>query len=141
MKDTNHMDEKPSVYDYFYYDYRIINCLCELEYIKNLFNRFNSNIGEGYCGYLYLLELSIMNIINRLELIVGDRDVFELIRWGDVTINNDDFKKIIQSHPEGEYIIFLNSIRRSFSKLRFDKRYNEREIIPKLYELKNRLGV
>lgn len=62
-EDELNTKEWPSSYDHFFYDYWIANGLCKLNNIKKFFKKYAIDVKDVYYGYLFLIELVIINII------------------------------------------------------------------------------
>jgi len=139
MNDEFTKEKLPSLYDFFYYDYWIVNNLCELDSIKKVININEYELKNVYCGFLYLFELVLINLINHMENLIEDVDISDLIHWGEVSNVNENIVKTIESHPEVENILSLLKIRRKLSKQRFSEKYNEEEIINLLVDSKELL--
>lgn len=129
MNDEFTKEELPSFYDFFYYDSWIINNLCELDPIKKFLNTNEYELKNVYCGFLYLFELALISLINHIENLIEDVDISDLIHWGEVSNDNENIVKTIESHPEVKNILSLLKIRRKLSIQRFGEKYNEEEII------------
>jgi len=139
MKGKNLDEDWPSLYDAFYMDYWIANKLCELNSIRKIFRKYKIDLKKVYYGYLYLLELVIISLVNHVEDLIEDRDISELIHWGSVSTKNKELRELIKSHSEVKYIISLLSIRKELSSQR-RKTYDENEVLSQLNKLKETLG-
>jgi hypothetical protein len=136
MKGENIEEKLPSVYDYFYYDCWIANSLCELNSFKNFLKKHEIIFENVYYGYLYLLELVIISLVNHVENLIEDVDVFELIHWGNVITGDKKLRELIREHLEVKFIFSLLNIRKSSSSQRFRGAYDEEEIICQLDNFK-----
>jgi hypothetical protein len=125
----------PNSYDVFYFNYKIVAQLSDIKKIKNYFQNVESDVEDEYRGFLYFLELAIIQTTYHLELLIADRDLFERIRWGNNTLENHDFRILLEANPEASLIVRLHDIRRKYSKIR--EKYDEKVIQETLSELKN----
>lgn len=137
MGEENFSEKIPTVYDLLYYDSWIINRLCELDSIKKFLEKFKIDLKDIYHGYLYLLELAIMNVVNHIEDLVNDENIFELIHWGNVSTRDKKLMGLLEGHPEIKSILSLLAIRKQLSSIRFKEMYDEKKIIIQLNNLKD----
>jgi hypothetical protein len=91
-------------------------------------------VGEYY-GFLYFLEIVIIQTTYHLELLIADKDLLERIRWGNNTLEDQDYKKLLLANPEASFIVRLHDIRRKFSKIR--EEYDEKKIQENLSEIES----
>ena len=139
MEEKDIFNQLPTTYDYFYSGKWIAENLCELCSVKEFFEIHEFNLKEVYYGYLYLLELVIIDIIRYIENFIEDVNLSELIHWGGTTTKDKELRELIKEYPEIEFIYLLLNIRKQLSSLRFKEKYNENEIIAQLDSLKNLL--
>lgn len=123
----------PNSYDVFYFNYKIVSQLTDLNKIKSSFQNVKSNFDNEYQGFLYFLEIVIIHTTYHLELLIGDKDLFDRIRWGNNTLEDPDFKKLLETNPEASFIVRLHSVRRKCSKNR--EKYDEKQLQETLSEL------
>ena len=135
MGDKKLKKELPSLYDYFYYDFWILNLLCKFKDIKDFFSEHGENIKDNYWGYLYLTEISIINIVGHMESFIGDDNLNSLIEWGNISLENETLMQKIKNTPEIDYILHLLEIRKQFSTLRFRECYDEKSITKQMNDL------
>jgi len=139
MEKKDIFNQLPTAYDHFYSGKWIAESLCDLHSVKKFFEMNKFNFKEVYYGYLYLLELVIIDIVRCLENFIEDINLSELIHWGGVTTKDKELRELIKEYPEIEFIYLLLNIRKQLSSLRFKEKYNENEIIAQLDSLKNLL--
>jgi len=120
--------EIPSLYDYFYLDYKVLVELCKHEQVKSFFHNKDREISKCYHGYVYAIELAIINLINHLEDLIGCREINELIHWGEISYADKEVKDIIVDNLEVNRIIALFEFRKRLSGIRFSEKYDDVEL-------------
>lgn len=126
------MEQAPTIYDSFYKNSRIICKLAEFKDIRDYFSKYNVSLETTFLGYLYLVELAILNVIRDIEDLIEDDSLSERIQWGEITVEDLEVKKELETHPEGCYIVDLLSIRRKLSGMRFKSNYDDASIVVQL---------
>lgn len=126
------MEQAPTIYDSFYKNSRIICKLAEFKDIRDYFSKYNVSLETTFLGYLYLVELAILNVIRDIEDLIEDDSLSERIQWGEITVEDLEVKKELEAHPEGCYIVDLLSIRRKLSGMRFKSNYDDASIVVQL---------
>src|SRR3990167_7032246 len=92
--------EFSSSYDYFYYDFSILNTLFDLKKVEiyassELHLSFKDNIR----GASYLFELILIDIIDHLEGLVENYNVGDILQWSHSNIKEEAIRKLIDSDP------------------------------------------
>lgn len=130
LNDVKH--ELPSNYDLFFCDYWIIKKLDVMKFSKFI-NKYDRGMKECYLGYLYLLELVLIDVVVQLEYLISDDELYETMMFSEnKTIEDEDFKSIINNYPEGKRIIVLNTIRKELSRIRYDEEMKENNRLHKI---------
>jgi hypothetical protein len=125
----------PNSYDVFYYNYKIVSQLTDIKKVRNYFRNAEHSFENEYRGFLYFLELVLIQTSYNLEHLIADKDLFERIRWGNNTLEDQDFRKVLEADPEASFIVRLHTIRRNFATLRV--KYDESAIQGNLSELRD----
>ena len=125
----------PNSFDIFYFNYKIVSQLTDTKKIKNYFREEGVDFVREYHGFLYFLEIVIIQTTYHLELLIADKDLLERIRWGNNTLEDQDYKKLLLANPEASFIVRLHDIRRKFSKIR--EEYDEKKIQENLSEIES----
>jgi hypothetical protein len=133
------MDKFPTNYDSFSNNLQIAKKLTEYNEIKSKFRDLDLSFGRLYVGFIYLVELVIIHLLLNFETLIQDEYLLERVKWGEVTLGDQDMQKTLRDHPEGKYILELNSIRRDLSKIRNAKDLNENLLEKTLFELNEKL--
>jgi hypothetical protein len=120
-------------YDTFYLNLKIVSTFRDIKRINKGFSKLSGDFKNEYRGFLYFLEIVIIQTFKELEYLIADQDLFERIKWGNNTLEDAEFKNYLSTHPEGQYLIKLISIRKKLSGLR--ENFAENEIQEKITEL------
>lgn len=113
------------IYDSFFKNYQIISKLVKFRDVRDHFIKYGIPLNDMFIGYLYFVEISILTIIKDIEYLIKDESLSERINWGEITIDDRELNEELKMHPEGKYIISLNSIRKKISQMRFKSEYDE----------------
>ncbi len=124
------------VYDSFYKNSQIIYKSAKFGDVINYFIKSGVPLEKTFLGYLYLVELAILNIARNIEDLIEDDSLSERIQWGEITVEDREVRKELETHPEGRYIIDLMSVRKKLSGMRFKPNYNEADITTQLSSLR-----
>ena len=130
----------PTNYDSFFKNLKIIQELTKFQKIIKYFKNRKIPFNDSYVGFVYFAELLIIHLLLNIETLIQDEYLLERIRWGEVTLEDQDMQKTLKDHPEGKYILELNSIRRDLSKIRNSDEINEDLLEKKLVELNEKLS-
>lgn len=133
------MDCLPTFYDSFYNNFQIAQRITEIDKIKKQFKDLEVPFNTAFRGYTYFVEIVIINLLLNLESLIQDENLRDRIKWGDNTLEDQDVKKILSDHPEGKYLIELNSIRRDLAKIRNRDIFNEKELVIRISDLREKL--
>jgi hypothetical protein len=118
MSNKNKQYEFPSMYDFFYSNYKILQLL-NPELVNSYLSKNKLNSIDMLRGYSYLFELVIIDLIHNVESIIQEEDISEAIHWGHIDITN---KTLIQEREKNfllNQIYVLNKLRGQISKVRF----------------------
>jgi len=124
QKTNDIYDKIPSKYDHFHCTYWMVKNL-DPENFKKFITTRDPDIEESFRGYLYMLELSIIDTISNFELLISDDNTRELVQYGGDTFDDYKFKENIKDQPELDYILKLNQKRKELAKIRFKKDFSE----------------
>ena len=106
-------NDKPSLYDYFYWDYAILEKVLSVR-AEALGGR-NRKLAQGYS---YFVELGITKVAQNIEGEGVNVQSFELINWGRFDLSNPEIKELEKADPSYKWVADLNSIRRELSTKR-----------------------
>jgi len=113
------LERFPDPFDEFYSDTLLLRTLCNTDVFSYYAKNWNCKAEEVYKGYLYLIELLIINIMGDIERIMRyyDPNVWEILysEW----LTQEEAKILAQKYPEFDYILRLNKIRKRLTKQRF----------------------
>jgi hypothetical protein len=105
---------------FFYKNSQIIYKLAKFGDVINYFIKSGVPLEKTFLGYLYLVELAILNIARNIEDLIEDDSLSERIQWGEITVEDREVRKELETHPEGRYIIDLMSVRKKLSGMRLN---------------------
>jgi len=123
--------------DSLYFQSKILKLLTK----KEDFDRFLSGkeISKKYLrGYLYLIEVTINDLINCIEFLIPNENIYDLIHYQNITLK-DIPKKYKDSSQELNFIIRLEKIRKDTAELRNSGDNNINEKLKNLYKLVNEI--
>ena len=106
-------NDKPSLYDYFYWDYAILEKALSVR-AEALGGR-DRKLAQGYS---YFVELGITKVAQNIEGEGVNVQSFELINWGRFDLSNPEIKELEKADPSYKWVADLNSIRRELSTKR-----------------------
>lgn len=113
----------PSSYDYFYFDHSILKEFQDLASIETFSkSELKLDFFQNIRGFSYLIELILIDIIDHVEGLVKNQDVFDVLHWSESSINEDAIRKLTESEPLIKYVFELNGIRKDFSRIRTKQR-------------------
>ena len=110
--------EFPSMYDFFYDNYAIIQLL-KPELVETHLTKKKLNSLDLIRGYSYLFEFLIIDLIHNLESLIQEEDIIEAIHWGHVDITNKTIKNLAENNFLLSKLYLLNKYRGQLSKIRF----------------------
>lgn len=142
--DNEILERFPDPFDDFYSDSLLLRTLCHIDVFSYYAKNWNCKVEDVYKGYLYLIELILINIMGDIERILKDCDlnIWETLysEW----LTPEEARILAQKYPEFDYILRLNKIRKPLTKQRFsswdrdnlNKTFKEiNKIITKAYQL------
>jgi len=95
----------------------------------------------AYRGYIYFVEIVIINLLLNLEGLIQDEHLKDRIKWGENTLEDRAVQKILSNHSEGKYILELNLIRRDLSTIRNRDPFDEKKLDESLSQLREKILV
>jgi len=138
-----HEIDLPTVYDFFYYDYSILQKIFDLDDIKKYSQtELNINLNQNLRGISYLYELILINIMNYLEGLISNYNASDIIHWSHSDIKEEAIRTLIQKDPIIKEIFELNKLRKDLSGIRTkpttlnEKDISEFNILIKRYKTK-----
>lgn len=108
----------PSVYDDFYYFKCILEKILDIARVNKFFDKCSIDFKVNVYGYLYFVELLLIQIIGQIELLIGNEELKEFVRWGGKDLSSRQIQEL-KSNIMFSYIFKLNKFRKQFSKIRF----------------------
>jgi hypothetical protein len=103
----------PSLYDYFYYDFAMLQKTLSLrnEVLEN-------KIGSLLAGYLYFVEFGIGKLIQNVEEAPYNKHIFEMVNWGRFDVSDQEIQHLKKTCRPFKLVFDLNEIRSTLSGLR-----------------------
>ena len=135
------MDYLPTYYDSFYNNLQIVLKVTEIAKIKKEFKERGIPFVTAYLGYIYFVEIVIINLLLNLEGLIQDEHLRDRIKWGENTLEDRAVQKILSNHSEGKYILELNLIRRDLSTIRNRDPFDEKKLDDSLSQLREKILV
>ena len=112
--------EFPSIYDFFYSNYAIIQLL-QPEKVNKFLSKKKISSLDILRGYCYLFEFMILDLIHNLESLIREEDIAEAIQWGHIDITNKTIKQLSKDNYLLSKLYLLNKYRSQLAKIRFEQ--------------------
>lgn len=108
----------PDDYNFYYCRHVAFRMLSEIKDVASFFKNCGIAFKENCAGYLYLIELIWIGLINEAERLLTNRQTNELITWGEKDFSDTAIADLADSDRSFNAIYELNTKRKDITRLR-----------------------